>query len=188
MSTYSFYQATIPQLRGTAKSAVSFLTAAKDEQSKNTSLPSGADVLNAQIGDMLPLRMQPILVAKFSLEGIDQHKLSSASSPSMDPSSFSSIDDLINFFKQLIAVYDAVDEKAFSESADKGLEVSVAGKSLKMTSTADFYNSFAVPNGYFHLNAMYMLLRSKGFTLGKGTYVKPFFSEQAAKDWAPLMG
>lgn len=33
-----------------------------------------------------------------------------------------------------------------------------------------------------------MLLRSKGFTLGKGTYVKPFFSEQAAKDWAPLMG
>jgi hypothetical protein len=65
----------------------------------------------------------------------------------MDPSSFSSIDDLINFFKQLIAVYDAVDEKAFNESADKGLEVSVAGKSLKMTSTADFYNSFAVPNG-----------------------------------------
>jgi hypothetical protein len=35
---------------------------------------------------------------------------------------------------------------------------------------------------------MYMLLRSKGFTLGKGTYVKPFFSEQAARDWAPLMG
>jgi hypothetical protein len=35
---------------------------------------------------------------------------------------------------------------------------------------------------------MYMLLRSKGFTLGKGTYVRPFFSEQAAKDWAPLMG
>jgi hypothetical protein len=42
--------------------------------------------------------------------------------------------------------------------------------------------------GYFHLNAMYMLLRSKGFALGKGTYVKAFFSEQAKKDWAPLMG
>ncbi|KAG9195276.1 hypothetical protein G6011_00396 [Alternaria panax] len=188
MSTYSFYQTTIPQLRGIAKSAVSFLTAAKDEQSKNSSLPSGADVLNAQIGDMLPLRMQPILVAKFQLEGINQHKLSSVSSPSMDPSSFSSFDDVINFFKQVIAVYDAVDEKAFSESAEKSLDVSVAGKSLKITSTADFYSSFAVPNGYFHLNAMYMLLRSKGFNLGKGTYIKPFFSEQASKDLAPLMG
>jgi hypothetical protein len=35
---------------------------------------------------------------------------------------------------------------------------------------------------------MYMLLRSKGFVLGKGKYVSPFFTEQAKKDWAPLMG
>jgi hypothetical protein len=146
MSTYSFYQTTIPQLRGIAQSAVDFLLTAKDEQSKNSSLPSGADVLNAQIGDMLPLRMQPILVAKFPLEGINTYKLSSASPPNMDPSSFSSIDDVINFFKQLIAVFDAVDEKAFSESAEKSLEISVAGKPLKMTSLADFYSSFAIPN------------------------------------------
>jgi hypothetical protein len=147
MSTYSFYQTTIPQLRGVAKSVITFLTAAKDEQSKNSSLPSDADLLNAQLGDMLPLRMQPIFVAKFQLEGITQHKLSSASPPNLDPSSFSSIDDVINFFKQLVAVYDAVDEKAFNESAEKSLEVSVAGKSLKMTTTANFYNSFAIPNG-----------------------------------------
>jgi hypothetical protein len=142
----SFYQTTIPQLRGIANSAVSFLTKAKDEQSNNSSLPSGAGLLNAQLGDMLPLRIQPILVAKFPLEGINTHKLSSVSPPNMDPSSFSSIDDLINFFKQLLAVFDAVDEKAFNESAEKSLEINVAGKSLKATSTADFYSSFAVPN------------------------------------------
>jgi hypothetical protein len=35
---------------------------------------------------------------------------------------------------------------------------------------------------------MYMLLRNKGFTLGKGAYIRGFLSEQARKDWAPLMG
>ncbi|KAL1795624.1 hypothetical protein ACET3X_005848 [Alternaria dauci] len=188
MSTYSFYQTTIPQLRGMAKSAVTFLTAAKDEQSKNSSLPSDVDILNAQIGDMASMRAQPILLGRFCLEGINNHKLSSASSPKMDPSSFSSIDDVINFFRQLIAVYDAIDEKAFNESAEKSFDVSIAGKSLKITSMADFYNSFVIPNSYFHLNAMYMLLRGKGFTLGKGTYVRAFFSEQTRKDLAPLMG
>ncbi|RZK28953.1 MAG: DUF1993 family protein, partial [Hymenobacter sp.] len=51
---------------------------------------------------------------------------------------------------------------------------------------ADYIHTFAVPNSYFHLNAMYMLLRSKGFKLGKGVYVGSFMSAQQQSDWAPL--
>lgn len=183
----SFYQTTIPTLRGIASSAISFLTAAKEEQSKNEALPSDEEVLNSQLGDMLPFRMQPTILAKFQLVALETVK-PSAKSPTLDPSSFKSLDDVISFFKQLVAVIDAVDEKAWNESAKKSFDVEVAGKTLHITSIEDHFNSFAIPNSYFHLNVMYMLLRMTGFTLGKMKYIGPFMSEQTRKDWAPLRG
>ena len=104
----------------------------------------------------------------------------------MDPSTFSSLDDIINFFKQLLAIYDAIDQKAWNETAQKSLDVPVAHKTLSMSTTANYMFDFVIPNSYFHLNAMYMLLRSKGFALGKPTYIGGFMSEQTKKDWAPL--
>lgn len=187
MSTsYSFYDASVPVMRNIAKSAISFLTVAKEEISKNSNLPSEKELLDAKIGDMLPLRMQPILIAKFQTVALESLKLSSAAAPAMDPSTFSSFDDLINFFKQVIAVFNAVDEKAYNESAKKSVDVPVAGKTLTMTALHDYTDSFVIPNSYFHLNAIYMLLRSKGFALGKTTYIAGFMTEQSQKDWAPL--
>jgi hypothetical protein len=184
--TYSFYGTTLPVLRNIAKSAISTLTAAKSEYTGSANLPSEGAVLDAQLGDMLPLRMQPIILAKFPLNPLQTLQLSSADSPNMDPSAFKSFDDVIAFFQQLIAVYDSVDEKAYNEAAEKGFDIEVAGKTLHMSSLADHYHSFAIPNCYFHLNSMYMLLRSKGFSLGKTKYVGPFMSETTQKDWAPL--
>jgi len=147
MASMSFYQATVPTFKGIANSAVGFLTAAKEEAEKNSSLPSGQDLLNAQLGDMLPLRMQPILVSKFPLDGLTTLKLNgSTAPPSLDPSSFQSIDDVINFFKQVAAVFDAVDEKTYNESAEKSFDVTVAGKTMTMSSLAEYYNSFVIPN------------------------------------------
>ncbi|XP_014554355.1 hypothetical protein COCVIDRAFT_17860 [Bipolaris victoriae FI3] len=189
MSTsLTFYDATIPVMRGISKSAISFLTTAKEELSKeNSNLPSESDVLNAQLGDMLPFRMQPIILGKFQLAGIQNLKLAeSATAPTLDPSAFSSLDDVISFFKQLLAVLEAVDAKVYNESADKGLDVEIGPKTLHMSSLSSFTNDFVVPNSFFHLNAMYMLLRSKGFSLGKTSYIGGFMSEQSLKDWAPL--
>ncbi|KNG46860.1 helix-turn-helix-domain containing protein type [Stemphylium lycopersici] len=189
MSTsYSFYDATIPVMRNISKSAISFLTAAKEEISKNSNLPSEKELLDAKIGDMLPFRAQPILIGNFQTVALESLKLSSAAAPAMNPSAFSSFDDLINFFKQVIAVFDGVDEKAYNESAKKSVDVPVAGKTLTMTALHDYTESFVIPNSYFHLNALYMLLRSKGFALGKTTYIAGFMSEQSQKDWAPLRG
>lgn len=187
MSTsYSFYDTTIPTLRGIAQSAVSFLSAAKEEISKGNTT-SEQEILDTKFGDMLPFRMQPIILAKFQIVAFENFKVNgSAASPQMDPSTFSSLDDVINFFKQLLAIHDAIDQKAWNETAQQSLDVTVVQKTLKMSTTANYMFDFVIPNSYFHLNAMYMLLRSKGFALGKPTYINGFMTEQTKKDWAPL--
>jgi hypothetical protein len=186
--SFSFYETTIPTLRNNAKSGISILTSAKNERSSNDSLPSEKDALDANFNDMLPTRVQPTIFSKLALAGIVNLKLSSVDPPALDPSAFNSFDDVIKFFEGLIAFYDAVDEKAFNDSAEKSVDVPVAHMTLHMTSMADYYASFVIPNSYFHLNAMYMLLRSQGFSLGKGVYISGFMSEQSVKDWAPLRG
>jgi hypothetical protein len=184
--TYSFYGTTIPVLRNLATTAISILTAAKNERSINDALPSDQEVLDSQFNDMLPLRMQPILLAKFSVAALQHLQLQGSTPvPALDPG-FSSLDDVIEFFKKTQAVYDAVDEKTYNESAEKSVDIEVVGKTLHMTGLADYIHTFVIPNGYFHLNAMYMLLRSKGFKLGKMHYVGCWMSEQQKKDWAPL--
>ena len=186
--TYSFYGTTIPSLRNMAASAINILTTAKEERSTNNSLPSEKDILDSQLGDMLPFRMQPILLAKFPLTPLQNLKLNgSAPGPALNPG-FASFDEVIDFLKQLQDVFDAVDAKAFNDSADKSVDISFEAMNLTlhMTGLADYFHSFVVPNSYFHLNTMYMLLRSKGFKLGKTVYISPFMSEQQQKDWAPM--
>ncbi|CAO2652693.1 Nn.00g021040.m01.CDS01 [Neocucurbitaria sp. VM-36] len=192
--TYSFYGTTVPVLRNTATSAISILTAAKNEISSaaDGTFPSEAELLDTHFGNMLPLRMQPILLAKFQVVALQHLQLNGSTPIPALETTFSSFDSVIEFFKGLQAVFDAVDEKTFNESAEKGVDVPIGSgpstKTLHMTGLADYFHSFVVPNSYFHLNAMYMLLRNQGFALGKGVYVGCFMSEQQKKDWAPLRG
>lgn len=188
--TYNFYGTTVPTLRNIAQSAISILTTAQDEISAaKSAFPSEQELLDTQFSDMLPFRMQPILLTKFPLDPLSQLSLSSAAPPALNPG-FTSLTDVIEFFRATVAVYDAIDEKAFNEAAGKSVDVEFQnlGKTLHMKGFADYYHSFCVPNAYFHLNAMYMLLRSRGFKLSKTSYVGAFMSEQQKADWAPLKG
>lgn len=190
--TYSFYGTTVPVLRNFATCAISILTTAKNERSNAAegALPSEQELLDSHLGTMLPLRVQPILLAKFSVEALKHLQLQgTAPIPVLSPD-FSSFDDVIEFFKQLQTLYDAINEKTFNESAEKSVDISMksGGVTLHMTGFADYLHTFVIPNGYFHLNAMYMLLRSKGFALGKSVYIGCWMSEQQKKDWAPLRG
>lgn len=188
--TYSFYGTTVPVLRNVATSAISILTAAKTEcaSADEGNFPTEQELLDHQFGNMLPFRVQPILLAKFPTAAIQHlHLNGSTTVPAMSPA-FTSFDDVIEFFKQLQAVYDAIDEKTFNESAEKSVDVPIesAKVTLHMTGLADYFHGFVIPNCYFHLNAMYMLLRSKGFKLGKGVYIGCWMSDQQKEDWAPL--
>ncbi|KAJ4990932.1 3-oxoacyl-acyl-carrier-protein synthase [Stagonosporopsis vannaccii] len=186
--TYNFYGTTVPVLRNISTTVINTLHAAKDEQSKG-SLPSDQEILDSNFGDMLPFRVQPILLAKFSLAALEFLKLSKADGPAMNPG-FKTLDEVIEFFENMNKVLDNVDEKEYNDAAEKSCDISLGpGKpTLHMTGFADYFHNFVVPNSYFHLNAMYMLLRNAGFKLGKRFYIGSFMSEQQKKDWAPLRG
>lgn len=186
--TYNFYGTTVPVLRSISNTAINTIRAAKDEQSKG-SLPSDQEILDSAFGDMLPFRMQPILLAKFSLAALDYLKLSKADAPAMNPG-FKTLDEVIEFFESMNKVLENIDEKEYNDAAEKSCDISLGpGKlTLHMTGLADYFHGFVVPNSYFHLNAMYTLLRHAGFKLGKRFYVGAFMSEQQQKDWAPLSG
>jgi hypothetical protein len=136
---------------------------------------------------MLPLSVQPLLLARFPLCAITHLSLSSASPPSLS-TEFKSFADIISFFEQMVAVYDGIDEQKCNAAAEKSVAVPFEklGKTLTMSAMADYYHGFVVPHDYFHLNAIYLLLRSKGFKLGKGVYIGSFQTEQGKKDWLPL--
>ncbi|KAH6614346.1 hypothetical protein C7974DRAFT_345517 [Boeremia exigua] len=186
--TYNFYGATIPVLRSIHNSVIKSLRTAKDEQAKGDR-PSDEEVLNSAFGDMLPFRVQPILTVKFSLAALKYLELSKVEHPALR-SDWKSFDEIIEFFEAANKVLDGVDEKTFNDAAEKSLEVSVspAAPVLQITGFADHVHTFVIPNSYFHLNAMYMLLRNAGFKLGKGIFLDAFMSEQQKKDWAPLKG
>jgi len=190
-ATYTFHGTTIPALRACCTSAISIITTAQKElaAAKDGSLPSETDILDAHFGTMFPFRMQPIMLAKFPLVAITQLSLTSASAPSLTQD-FNSLDDVISFFKQMQDVFDGVDAEKFNAASEKSVDVPFekAGKTLHMSGLADYFHGFVVPNAYFHVNAMYMLLRSKGFELGKGVYVGCWMSETQKRDWAPLRG
>jgi len=184
--TYSFFGTTVPVLRSINTTAINTLRAAKDEQSKG-SLPSDLEVLDSALGDMMAFRMQPVLLVKFSLTALDFLKLSKTDAPAMNPG-FKSFDEVIEFFEGANKVLDSLDEKEYNDAAEKGCDISLGtGKpTLHMTGFADYLHGFVIPNSYFHLNAMYMILRNAGFKLGKRIYIGAFMSNQQQEDWAVL--
>lgn len=184
--TYNFYGTTVPVLRNISGSVVNILRAAKKEQSEG-SLPSDQEILDLKFGDMLAFRAQPSILAKFSVAALEHLKLSSIEIPAMR-ADFKTLDEVIELFEGLIKVYDSIDEKAYNDAAEKSVDVKFdnLGVTLHMSGFADYFHSFVVPNSYFHLSTMYMLLRNAGFKLGKGVYIGTFMTEQQQKDWAPL--
>ncbi|KAH7084234.1 hypothetical protein FB567DRAFT_77941 [Paraphoma chrysanthemicola] len=182
--TYSFYGTTIPVFKRINNSAINTLTVAQTEIANGLPI-SEQELLDASIGDMLPLRTQPGLLARFQAVPLEALKLTSAPIPAMD-SGYTSLAEMVDFFKAMNEVLDAVDEKAFNESAEKQFEVQIAGKMLKISGLADYLYGYVVPNSFFHLNVIYMLLRSKGFKLGKRVYTSSWMSEQLTADFAPL--
>jgi hypothetical protein len=187
--TYNFYLTTVPVLRNITISAINVLRTAKDEQSKS-SLPADEQILDSTFGDILPFRVQPMLLAKFSVAALEFLKLPKAGVPALR-ADFKTLDEMImEFFQGIKAVFDSIDEKGYNEAAEKSCDVSIGpGKpTLHMTGLFDYFHGFAIPNSYFHLNAINMMLGNAGFNLGQDVYLETFMSEQQQKDWAYSRG
>jgi hypothetical protein len=188
--TYSFYGTTVPVLRKIFTSVTTVLRSAKDERSKaaeGKTLPADQEILAAKFGEMLPFVIQPALMTKFSIQAFTFLNLPKTEVPAIRYD-FASLDEIIEYYEKLVAVLDSIDEKTYNESATKPVDMLIENKNLTlhMKGFADYMHSFVIPHSYFHLNSIYMLLRSTGFSLGKGVYIGPFMSATQKEDWSPL--
>jgi hypothetical protein len=188
--TYSFYGTTVPVLRNIFTSVTTVLKSAKDERAKaadGKTLPADQEILASKFGEMLPFVIQPALMTKFSIQAFTFLNLTKTEVPSIRYD-FATLDEIIEYYEKLLAVLDSIDEKTYNESATKPVDMLIENKdlTLHMTGFADYMHSFVIPHSYFHLNSIYMLLRSAGFSLGKGVYIGPFMSATQKKDWSPL--
>jgi hypothetical protein len=97
---------------------------------------------------------------------------------------------IIQFFQGIKAVFDSIDEKGYNKAAEKSCDVSIGPSkpTIHITGLVDYFHGFAIPNSYFHLNAIYMMLGNAGFNLGQDVYLETFMSEQQQKDWAYFRG
>jgi uncharacterized protein len=59
---------------------------------------------------------------------------------------------------------------AFEGAETRAIQFPMRGKTHEMDG-ADYLNTFALPNFYFHATAVYAILRANGVELGKGDYM-----------------
>jgi hypothetical protein len=97
---------------------------------------------------------------------------------------------IIQFFQGIKAVFDSIDEKGYNKAAEKSCDVSIGPSkpTIHITGLVDYFHGFAIPNLYFRLNAIYMMLGNAEFKLGQDVYLETFMSEQQQKDWAYFRG
>jgi hypothetical protein len=97
---------------------------------------------------------------------------------------------IIQFFQGIKAVFDSIDEKGYNKAAEKSCDVSIGPSkpTIHITGLVDYFHGFAIPNSYFHLNAIYMMLGNAEFKLGQDVYLETFMSEQQQKDWGLFQG
>jgi hypothetical protein len=86
--TYNFYHTTVPVLCNITISAINILRTAKDEQ-----------ILDSTFGDILPFRVQPMLLAKFSVAALEFLKLLKVGVPAFR-ADFKTLDEMIIEFFQ----------------------------------------------------------------------------------------
>jgi hypothetical protein len=84
-----------------------------------------------------------------------------------DEKTFSELYERIAATKAYIAGLPAT---AFVGAESRAIQFPMRGKPHEMTG-ADYLNSFALPNFYFHAAAAYAILRANGVDVGKGDYL-----------------
>ncbi|GKT67066.1 helix-turn-helix-domain containing protein type [Colletotrichum tofieldiae] len=87
------------------------------------------------------------------------------------------IEDLHKRIQEALDLLSKVDAAAVNAKADNEVDLPIfGGKVLKVTAK-EAALSHGVPNFFFHLNAGYAILRSKGVPVGKADYLGSFLGQ-----------
>lgn len=126
--------------------------------------------LNARLApDMFPLTRQ-VQIASDVSKGAGA-RLAGVEAPSFadTEASFAELQERI---KKTIAFLEGLKSNQIDGSEEKPIELKVGGRELKFAGR-DYLFGFALPNLYFHVTAVYAILRHNGVKLGKNDYLDP---------------
>ncbi len=117
--------------------------------------------------DMLPFVRQVQIGCDFAKGAAARLAGEAVPSYSDDEKSFSDVQARI---AKTLAFMDGIAKDRYQGAAERMVTVKVAGKDRTM-SGEDYFNSFVLPNFYFHLTTAYAILRHNGVELGKGDFL-----------------
>lgn len=118
--------------------------------------------------DMFPLTRQVMLVTDFA-KGIGA-RLSGTAIPSF-PDTETTFAELQARITKCIGFLESLDKAAFADAATRLVKVRIARDVEKEMPGSEYFNSFALPNFYFHMTTAYNILRHNGVVLGKQDFM-----------------
>jgi uncharacterized protein len=118
--------------------------------------------------DMFPLTRQVMLVTDFA-KGIGA-RLSATPIPSY-PDTETTFAELQARIAKCMAFLESLDKKTFADAATRLVKVRISRDVEMEMPGAQYFNSFALPNFYFHMATAYNILRHNGVELGKKDFM-----------------
>ncbi|KXH60272.1 hypothetical protein CSAL01_03092 [Colletotrichum salicis] len=173
MASVTVYDAVIPTLTKGLKTFDHILTKA-EEHAKVNNVDANTYPEARLVEDQLPLTFQVQNATKTvktnisRLTGVDLEPYENTEN---------TIADLHKRIKDALELLGQVDAATVNAKADSQVDLPIfGGKTLKVTAK-EAALSHGIPNFFFHLNAGYAILRSKGVPVGKADYLGSFVAQ-----------
>ncbi|KAF6811321.1 hypothetical protein CPLU01_15133 [Colletotrichum plurivorum] len=170
MASVSVYDAVIPTFTKGLKTFEHILNKAEEHAKANGVDPSTYPDARL-IEDQLPLTFQVQTATKTvranvaRLTGVDLEPLENTEK---------TLEELHKRIRDTLDLLSKVEAATVNAKANAEVELPIfGGKTLKVTATEAALNH-GIPNFFFHLNAGYAILRSKGVPVGKADYLGSF--------------
>lgn len=162
----SIYNNTVLVLIHNLRAAKNFLLKAEahcDERKIDKSVMLGMRLAP----DMFNLTRQVQLVTDFA-KGCGA-RLAGVAVPSF-PDDEATFEELFARIEKCIVFLESLDQSDFASADTRDITMKVGGKEITMKG-AEYANSAALPNFYFHMTTAYNILRHNGVVLGKGDFM-----------------
>lgn len=168
MSTYSFYDASIPLAQESLEALDAILK-------KGSEAPNAASLPEARIfEDMLPLSFQVHFVTDIAQKLVAR---ASGTEPLGLENNLGSFDDFFRRIETVRRVLAGADRHVINGRVDETVTIGLGpGKEGRMLAR-NYLSGYVIPNMFFHVATAYNIMRKEGVALGKMDYLGPFISK-----------
>ncbi|KAG6010587.1 hypothetical protein E4U21_005940 [Claviceps maximensis] len=172
MSTYSFYDASIPL----AKEAIEALQVVLK---KGSEAPNAASLPDARlVEDMLPLSFQVHFATDIAQKLVAR---ASGTEPLTFENNLKTFDEFFARIEKVLDILAKVDKEVVNKRVDETVTIGLGpGKEGKLLNR-NYLSGYVIPNLFFHVTTAYNIMRKEGVVLGKLDYLTPFIAKHLDK-------